>query len=146
MGTCVGISAAYQATALRLNGGGRLFTLEGASPLARIATRTLSELGLDQVTVVQGRFQDTLETVLRENAPVDVVFVDGHHDEQATLRHFEQVRPHLSAGALLVFDDIRWSGGMARAWRAVAESPDTALAVDLGSLGLCVARAPQEAP
>lgn len=144
MGTCVGISAAYQATALRLNGHGRLITLEGATPLARLATRTLSELGLDHVTVVEGRFQDTLDTVMRENAPIDFVFVDGHHDEQATVRYFDQIRPHLSPGALLVFDDIRWAPGMARAWRSIAESRNTELTIDLGAVGLCVVGEPQE--
>lgn len=144
MGTCVGISAAYQAAALQLNGRGRLITLEGAAPLAHLATGTVSELGLDAVTIVEGRFQDTLERVMQENAPVDFIFVDGHHDEQATLGYFDQVRPHLSTGALLVFDDIRWSPGMTRAWRAISTSPHTALAVDLGAVGLTVLGAHQE--
>lgn len=140
MGTAVGISAAYQATALRMNGRGRLITLEGARPLAELAARNMTALGLDNVRVVQGRFQDTLEEALRNNAPADYVFVDGHHDEEATLRYFARARPHLSPGALLVFDDIRWSPGMARAWSAIRRSPHTELAVDLGAMGLCVVR------
>jgi predicted O-methyltransferase YrrM len=85
MGTAVGISAAYQAAALRLNGHGTLVTLEGATTLADIAKKNFQQLGLDTVEVVVGRFQDTLPDVLTKRQPVSYVFVDGHHDEQATL-------------------------------------------------------------
>lgn len=138
MGTCVGVSAAYQAAALRLNGDGRLITLEGALPLAELAAGNLKELGLDHARVVPGRFQDTLEGVLQEHAPVDFVFVDGHHDEHATLGYFGRVVPHLAAGAVLVFDDISWSAGMARAWSSIASDPRVAHALDLGAVGLCI--------
>lgn len=137
MGTCVGISAAYQAAALQLNGNGRLITLEGARPLARLSEDNLVGLGLENARVVPGRFQDTLGDVLAEHAPVDFVFIDGHHDELATLGYFEQARPHLAPGAVLVFDDIAWSAGMARAWTAVTEHPDVALSVSLGAMGIC---------
>lgn len=140
LGTCVGISGAYQAAALRLNSGGRLITMEGAAPLAELATANFATLGLDNAQVVPGRFQETLDTVLVENAPVDFVFIDGHHDEQATLRYFEQIRPHLSPGAVLLFDDIAWSPGMARAWDTLATSPHVEVALSLGVVGLCVAR------
>jgi hypothetical protein len=60
MGTAVGISAAYQAAALKLNGSGRLTTLEGAEGLAAVARRNFRNLGLDTVEVRIGRFQDTL--------------------------------------------------------------------------------------
>lgn len=142
MGTCVGISAAYQAAALQLNGHGRLVTMEGAQPLARLSENNLIGLGLENARVVTGRFQDTLGDVLAEHAPVDFVFIDGHHDEHATLGYFEQVRPYLAPAAVLVFDDIAWSAGMARAWTAVTEHPDVTLSVSLGAMGLCTVGEP----
>jgi predicted O-methyltransferase YrrM len=138
MGTAVGISAAYQAAALKLNGHGVLLTLEGATSLADIAKSNFQQLGLDTVEVVVGRFQDTLPDVLAKRQPVSYTFVDGHHDEQATLGYFEQILPFLSEKALLVFDDIAWSEGMKRAWNAIAHDRRVAVAVDLGPMGLCV--------
>lgn len=139
LGTCVGMSAAYQAAALQLNGRGRLITLEGAPELADLASSNLQQLGLSNARVVTGRFQDTLAGVLAEEAPVDMVFIDGHHDEEATLRYFQQVRPHLSTpGALVIFDDINWSSGMRRAWDAVAGDAGVQHALSLGTVGLCV--------
>lgn len=138
MGTAVGISAAYQGAALRLNGGGELVTLEGAGSLANIARKNFQELGLDAVDVVVGRFQDTLPDVLASRKPVDYVFVDGHHDERATVDYFGQILPFLTQIALVVFDDIAWSEGMKRAWRRIARHQAVEVAVDLGPVGLCV--------
>ncbi|HEX6964206.1 MAG TPA: class I SAM-dependent methyltransferase [Gemmatimonadaceae bacterium] len=139
MGTCVGISASYQAAALTLNGGGRLITLEGAPSLAGVARRHFARLGLDNATVVVGRFSDTLETVLREQGPAGLVFVDGHHDGDATLRYFEQIVPSLATPAVIVFDDVAWSPGMKRAWRAISADARMQVVVDLDLVGICVA-------
>jgi hypothetical protein len=35
-----------------------------------------------------------------------------------------------------VFDDIRWSDGMLRAWERIADDPRVALAVDLDRYGV----------
>jgi predicted O-methyltransferase YrrM len=138
MGTAVGISAAYQAAALKLNSHGSLVTLEGAISLADIARNNFQQLDLDTVEVVVGRFQDTLTDVLTNRHPVDYVFVDGHHDEQATRAYFEQILPFLAEKALLVFDDITWSEGMRRAWNTLAKDRRVSITVELGPVGLCV--------
>ena len=138
LGCCVGISGSYQAAAQKLNERGRLWTLEGASELAEVSRGHFAELALDNVTVVQGRFQDTLVGVIAQAAPIDYAFIDGHHDEQATLDYFEQILPHVAPRALLVFDDVDWSEGMTRAWRKIQEDPRVAISVETRTLGLCV--------
>lgn len=138
MGTCLGISAAYQGAALALNGNGRLVTLEGSDALVALARQNFARLGLDGVTVVAGRFQDALGDVARAHAPLDFAFVDGHHDEHATLAYFGQLVPFLAPTAVLVFDDISWSDGMRRAWRTITADARVGLSVDLAIVGLCV--------
>ncbi len=138
LGSNVGISAMYQAAAQARVGSGRLVTLEGAPGPAAVAARNLAGLGLESASVVPGRFHDTLDSVLHELAPVDYAFIDGHHDEEATLGYFETLAPKLSPGAVLVFDDIAWSDGMRRAWRAIRRTPGVTLVVDLHSVGICV--------
>jgi predicted O-methyltransferase YrrM len=136
MGTALGLSASYQAAAFRLNGRGRFATLEGAPSLAEEARSNLRSVGLHEVEVVVGRFVDTLPEVLNARRPLDYVFVDGHHDGEATVRYFEQLLPHLKPRAFLVFDDIAWSDGMRQAWSRIAGDERVALAVDLGQLGV----------
>ena len=138
LGCCVGISASYQAAAQQLNGFGKLWTFEGASELAAVARQHLAELDLAQVTVVEGRFQDTLAPTIAVTAPIGCAFVDGHHDEDATLAYFAQLLPHLTPRALLIFDDIDWSAGMTRAWKRIAADPRVTISVETRTLGLCV--------
>jgi predicted O-methyltransferase YrrM len=136
LGTSVGISACYQAAALKLNGAGRLVTMEGADSVASVAIRNFTDLGLDNVEVVRGRFQDTLSKVLSANSPVDYAFIDGHHDEAATVRYFTAFVPALAGAKVVVFDDIRWSDGMKRAWDAIRRHRHVRTSVDLGSMGI----------
>jgi predicted O-methyltransferase YrrM len=139
LGTCLGISAAYQAMAIRHAGeGGQLTTLEGAPAMAEIARETFAAAGLDNVDVRVGRFVDTMPVVLAEG-PVGYAFVDGHHDGQATLDYFEQILPH-APDALLVFDDIRWNDRMEAAWHRIAADDRIELAVDLQGYGLVLTR------
>ena len=136
LGTSLGISASFQAAALKLNQSGKLVTLEGAKSLASLAQRNFHSLGLDNVSVITGRFQDTLDGVLNDYAPVNYAFIDGHHDEKATLAYFQQIVPFLSNSAILVFDDISWSRGMKRAWENIEMDNRIKLSLNLWHMGI----------
>jgi predicted O-methyltransferase YrrM len=138
LGTCLGISAAYQAAAHKLNNQGSITTMEGAASLASLSEKNLQKLGLDNGIVVRGRFQDNLDRVLKENKPIDFAFIDGHHDEKATISYFQSFVPNLSKKAVIVFDDISWSDGMRRAWDKIVENENVKITVDLRIIGICV--------
>jgi predicted O-methyltransferase YrrM len=145
LGTCLGISAAYQAAALKMNGLGRLLTLEGAPALAAIAEGNLRRLNLSQhAEVIVGRFAETLPQVLQRSGRIDLAFIDGHHDYAATLEYFEQIKPQLRPTSVVIFDDIAWSAGMAAAWKQIVADPDVRIAVDLFSMGLCTLTGPKQ--
>lgn len=136
LGTSVGVSAAYLAAALELNEAGEVITLEGAETLADIAETTLESVGLSNATVVRGQFSDVLPDVLSEQ--IDMVFIDGHHDEEATKEYFNQIEPSLSSRAIVIFDDIRWSDGMKRAWDALKNDDRLTPIVSTQKFGICV--------
>lgn len=139
LGTCLGLSAAYQGAAMQLAGnGGTLHTLEGADSLAEQSRRNLAALEIGSVAVVAGRFDQTLAGVLQQAGRIDYAFIDGHHDEYATIAYFHQLLPWLAPDAVLVFDDISWSPGMRRAWRAISTDSRVRVAVDLRAVGICV--------
>ena len=140
LGTNVGISSSYLAAGLMQNGhGGTLVTLESSRYRQRQAIRLHEELGLDNsVSYVQGLFADTLETVLETQPPFDLVFVDGHHLYQPTLDYTEQILAHVSAGTVLLFDDIRWSEGMEQVWARLQEDSRFGFVLDCTRVGVCV--------
>ena len=138
LGSCVGISAAYQATALKLNGTGQLVTMEGSPEVAKLAQETFDTLQLGNVKEVCGPFHKTLDAVLAAARPIDYFFNDGHHDRDAVLRYFEQAMPYLASNAVVVFDDISWSPGMREAWRAIEDDQRVAATIDLGTMGIAL--------
>jgi predicted O-methyltransferase YrrM len=139
LGTNVGISSAYQAAALKLNGGGRLITLESSPYRLRLAKRLHEELELtDYVEYREGLFGETLGRALEESGPVDYAFIDGHHRYRPTLDYFEAICSRAKDGAIFVFDDIVWSSGMRRAWGEIKADRRVAVAADFGTMGVCV--------
>lgn len=139
MGSAVGLSGSYLGAAQRLNGEGKTITLEGDPALAHYAIESFSVLGLNNVELVQGRFTDTLDGVLTGlSAPIDFAFIDGHHDGEATIAYFEQLKPFLTPDAVVVFDDIYWSPSMRSAWEDLQKDEVIRLSVDLQSVGVCV--------
>ena len=145
LGTCLGISASYQAAALSLNKAGKIVTIEGAKILAKYAKQNIETIGIENVRVVTGRFQDVLGEVLNESRPVDFAFIDGHHDEKATMIYFNKIIPFLAnQGVVLVFDDISWSSGMKRAWKKIKGDDRVKISVDLRKVGICLMKKKEE--
>jgi predicted O-methyltransferase YrrM len=141
LGTNVGISSAYQAAGLQVNGaGGRIATLEASPYRLRVARALHGRVGLHNLDYRQGLFSDTLDAAVADFGPFDFAFIDGHHQYGPTLDYFDRVWRNARDGALFVFDDIRWSEGMERAWAALQADERVALAVDLYSVGICFVR------
>ena len=138
LGTCLGISSAYIGSALKLNGNGKLLTLEGAGSLAQLARRHFSELDLNNIGLIAGPFRKSLPAALKRMPELDFVFIDGHHDGRATLAYLDRIKPYLVSRAFLVFDDISWSPGMRRAWNQIRRQAGMVHAIDLGMFGMCV--------
>ena len=138
LGTCLGISSSYQASALEMNKKGYLTTIEGDPTLASRAKENFEKLGLKRVFSEIGRFQDVLERILNNLKQVNFAFIDGHHDEHATLNYFRIILPYLSENAILIFDDIEWSSGMKRAWNALKKDQHIKFTINLFDMGICV--------
>lgn len=141
LGTNVGISSAYIGAALRVNGrNGKLATLDASAYRQRLAKEVHSNLGLDNISYVEGLFTDTLNPTLSGKNSIDLAFIDGHHQYQPTLDYFAQIHKVATSDATFVFDDIRWSDGMTKAWSEIQADGRLGLVVDLVSVGVCVCR------
>lgn len=139
LGTCVGISGSYIAAAIKQNERGHLWTLEGCPATANIARETFTHLGFSEhATVITGGFRDTLEGCLKKNGPFGLAFIDGHHEGGATLKYFSQIKPHMSGGGVLVFDDIDYADDMAEAWNTISKDASIRETRTIAHLGIAV--------
>lgn len=138
LGSCLGISASYQATALKINGIGNITTLEGSPEIARIAQETFQILKLENVSMVIGPFHKILKDVFESCKPIDFFFNDGHHDHYAVIKYFDESTNYLSDEAVIVFDDISWSPGMRRAWNRIEDDERVTASIDLNTMGIAL--------
>ena len=139
LGTNVGISSAYIGAALKVNGeNGKLTTLDASPYRQRLAKELHCNLSIDNISYVKGLFTDTLSASLGDMGSIDLAFIDGHHQYQPTLDYFEEIFQYTTPDAVFVFDDIRWSDGMKKAWYKIQTDDRLCLILDLFSVGICV--------
>jgi predicted O-methyltransferase YrrM len=141
LGTSLGITTAYLAAS---NPKAQVRTFEGASAVASIAAEHFEKLSLPNIRLYQGEFDDRLEYYKNEMLPShDLIYIDGNHTYEATLRYFHFFLPLTNEHTLMVFDDIHWSDGMERAWEAIKQHPAVTLTIDLFFVGLVFFRKSQ---
>jgi predicted O-methyltransferase YrrM len=128
LGTSLGISAAYMASASK---DVHITTLEGSAAIASEAAKTWDSLGLDNIRSIVGTFNDSLPILESEKAIFDCIFLDGHHNYQPTLRYFEWSLQQLDKRGVIILDDIHWSKEMHMAWKEICQRPDVLQTVDL---------------
>ncbi|ANH80979.1 SAM-dependent methyltransferase [Niabella ginsenosidivorans] len=133
MGTSLGITTAYLASA---NPDAKVVTMEGAGAVAAVAQQNFDMLGLKNIEIVKGNFDNTLPEVLGSTPGIDLAFIDGNHRQEPTERYFEQLLPHLHNDSLLVFDDIHWSAGMEAAWKHIVAHEKVTCDIDLFFIGI----------
>lgn len=141
IGTNVGISALYQASALQ---NGYLFTLEGSPACVDLARFNIQKAGLQNVQVIQGNFDEILPKVVENIPQIDYVFFDGNHSMEATLRYFKECKKKAHNNSIFIFDDINWSMDMQECWEMIKRDEDVRVSIDLFVMGIVFFRKEQE--
>ena len=137
LGTSLGITSAYLSTAASAS---RLITAEGATEIALIARHNFDKLGLKNIELVEGNFDNTLAGILENMSQINLAFIDGNHRKEPTERYFRQMLPKLNNDSILVFDDIHWSREMEEAWAAIKDHPSVRCTIDLFFIGIVAFR------
>ncbi|RLD45135.1 MAG: SAM-dependent methyltransferase [Bacteroidetes bacterium] len=133
LGTAAGISASYLKKG---NPSSKLITLEGCANLADLAEDTFKKLNLKDIEVISGNFDVTLNEVIANEKRLDLVFFDGNHRKEPTLKYFNSCLKLANENTLFIFDDIHWSSGMEEAWEAIKANPEVSITIDLFWMGL----------
>jgi len=144
LGTCIGVSAMYIAGGLESANDldYSLVSIEASKSLVDIAKRNLHKFGANdkRCKLVNDYFENVLPKLSRENTLIDFVFVDGSHTYEATLQYFNWLIGNMRYNGIMMFDDIRWSQGMFKAWKSIWTHKSVGISVDLGGMGLCVVK------
>ncbi len=133
LGTSLGISAMYFSQAVPES---KIITIEACLDSVNVARSNFDHYGMKNITLIPGTFEEKLAFALNQIHPVDMVFFDGNHKKEPTLRYFEQCLQHIHPGSVFIFDDIHWSSDMGKAWDAIRRHPLVKVTIDLYYLGI----------
>ena len=140
LGTSLGISSAYMATA---NSKSKLITIEGCQEIANIAKANFEQLELKNIEQVVGNFDEVLPDALKIINQLDFVFFDGNHRKEPTLNYFSQCLEKANEKSVFIFDDIYWSAEMKEAWEEIKKNEKVTVSLDLFYMGIVFFRKEQ---
>lgn len=143
LGTSFGITSAYIGQGYP---GGQVFTIEGCPSIARVARQTFEQTRTKNIRLFTGHFDDVLPEVLSESAYFDIIFIDGNHAYEPTLRYFERCLSKAHNNTVFIFDDIHWSKDMERAWKDIQDHPLVTITIDIYEMGLVFIRNENRTP
>ncbi len=132
IGTSLGISTAFMAAGAPES---LITTLEGCPSTATIAQENFQKLHLNNIEVIVGEFDQSLEQALL-NQTYDLIFFDGNHQKEATINYFKKCLVAASEESVFIFDDIHWTKDMEAAWHVIKNHEQVTLTVDTFKWGL----------
>ena len=135
LGTSLGITTAHLASGPNA----MVYTLEGDPAVAEIAERNFNTLGLVNISLIRGNFDETLSSLLQQIQP-DVVFIDGNHRYEPTIRYFRQIMAVSKSDTIIILDDIHWSAEMEKVWTDIKNDPAVLQTIDLFFIGILLFR------
>ncbi|MCG9973001.1 O-methyltransferase [Christiangramia crocea] len=139
LGTSLGIAS----VSIGANRKTQLNTMEGCSEIARIAGNQLDKFKLKNIQLINIQFEEGIKEVLHEPAELDLIYFDGNHQKEATLKYFHQLLPKAHSDSVFIFDDIHWSPGMEEAWEEIKKHPKVKVSIDTYKWGLVFFRKEQ---
>lgn len=141
MGTSLGITTCYLAAS---NNNTKVVTMEGAPSVASKAKNTFSRLGMSNVEMIEGDFDETLPSYLKSIDQLGIAYVDGNHRYAPTINYFKQLLEKAGDQSIIIFDDIHWSKEMEKAWEEIKQDAQVTLTIDLFFIGLVFVRQAQK--
>ena len=133
LGTSLGLTTAYMAS---VSSEISCVSLEGSEEIAKIARENFEKLEIDNIELVVGNIDQTLESQLEKSTKWDVVFFDANHRKEPVLNYFSQCLEHIHRDSVFIFDDIHWSAEMEEAWRAIRKNSRVTTTIDLFEVGI----------
>ena len=161
LGTSLGIAS----TAVAANNTTKLTTLEGCPETAKIARDQFQKYELKNIQLINTEFETAISQLnskpketqqiteskqpktpnsnLRNSQKFDLIYFDGNHQKEATLKYFKDLLPMAHNDSVFIFDDIHWSKAMEEAWEEIKMNSEVRVTIDTFHWGLVFFRKEQ---
>ncbi len=140
----IGTSVGLATSALSLgNPDSEITTLEGCPETAAVARKKFQKFHLENIDLKIGEFEATLNIERPATNHYQLIYFDGNHTKEATLRYFDLLLPTATNDSVWIFDDIHWSADMETAWETIKKNPNVTVTIDTFQWGLVFFRKEQ---
>lgn len=133
LGTSIGLNTLYLSMA---NPKAAIYTIEGDENLNAFAKEFFATKKTSNITALHGSFDSVLPSLLKELGCFDLLYIDGNHTCEATLRYFNMALAYKEPDSILIFDDIYWRKDMTKAWEEIKAHPEVKVTVDCFYFGM----------
>ena len=139
LGTSLGIAS----SAIAANKSTQLTTIEGCPKTSKIAERQFQKYDLTNINLQTGKFEIELDDIIQKGQKFDLIYFDGNHQKEPTLKYFHKLLPTIHNDSVFIFDDIHWSKGMEEAWEEIKSHEQVRVTIDTYQWGLVFFRQEQ---
>jgi len=140
IGTSVGLGTSVLSIG---NPDAKIVTLEGCENTADVAKDLFKTNHLNNIDLIVGNFDETLSAVLADKQ-YDLIYFDGNHQKEPTLRYFNQCLKTVHNNSVFIFDDINWSPEMQLAWQEIKSHPKVTITINTFFWGMVFFRKEQK--
>ena len=116
LGTSFGLTTSYLASS---STDIKCISLEGSTEIAKVAKENFKKLQVENIKIITGNIDHTLNNALNEFDQIDFIFLDANHRLPQVYSYFEQCLTKVHDKTVLVIDDIYWSANMENAWSKI---------------------------
>ncbi|MFD2727390.1 O-methyltransferase [Hyunsoonleella rubra] len=106
----------------------RITTVEGCPNLHNFSKDILNQNLSNEIEFINADFNKVVGELATNK--FDLIFFDGNHQKEATIRYFETLLPTAHNDSVFIFDDIYWSKGMTEAWEIIKQHPKVTVTID----------------
>ncbi|TDP02480.1 O-methyltransferase [Flavobacterium sp. 245] len=141
----IGTSLGLATSALALgNTNAKVITIEGCPNTANIAENQLNQFDCKNVDNIISEFESFLISENLQSTIYNLIYFDGNHSKNATLKYFDLLLPTTDNDSVWIFDDIHWSQEMEEAWEIIKNHPKVTVTIDTFQWGFVFFRYEQE--
>lgn len=133
LGTSLGTTTLYLS---KLNPQAKIYTIEASAAISNIAQTQFDKLEANNIKLIRGNFDKEYPLLLKKIERPDLIFIDGNHTYEATIRYFNIGLEYAHKETIFVFDDINWSNEMKKAWNEIKNHSKTTISLDFFYLGV----------
>jgi predicted O-methyltransferase YrrM len=133
LGSSLGLSTLYLALA---NKKASIVSIEGSKELTDFASQLAKKNNVVNIQFINENFDKAFPEILKTIDGIDLLYADGNHTYEATVRYFHMALEKKHSNSIFIFDDIYWSAEMTEAWKEIKQHPSVTLSIDTFNFGM----------